>query len=576
MRRILLVLVVLAAVVAGVWWFNARETGGAAGSTGSASDPLAFVPADTPYLFANVERMPQATVEAMLQQGEPMLAIWRSQLESLSEVVKKKDPDDQRAARWLDALLAEFEGKSVAQGLAAAGLDMQALSALYGVGVVPVARVSLADPDAFRAFVARLEQRAGESLPTGRLEEIEYWQFTAPGDEVPLRAVLALQGGHAVLTVAPVKDDAALRTLLGIERPARDLRDAGPLKELNQRYGFAPFGSGYVDLKRLVAELTGPATPLETAFLGALGVEKPAVDEVCRTEYAQLAAIMPRLVSGYVTLEPKRSHLLTRLELRSDIAQDLQTLRAPMPGLEAGREAMANFGISLEVGKLPGLIGKWAGAARSAPLRCADLAGLNQAADEIALQANNPAIYATAPVLRGFHAMLTRFEMAAADSEPDLSGKLLIGSPNPAALLGMARNFAPGLSELQLKPDGELQPLPPLPGAPAGYEGHVAMTANLLGIAIGKGEETGLKQAMQSDDAQQPLLVLGYSGAAFTRFFEQVQDKLPDAGNDDDARAEAERSVALMRQIYAMIGHIELRVELDGDGIAFHQLATMN
>src|SRR5690606_32966346 len=152
------------------------------------------------------------------------------------------------------------------------GLDTQALSAVYGVGLVPVARLTLADPAAFRAFVARLEQRSGETLPTGRVDDVDYWQLTSA--EAPLRGVFALHGNHLVATIAPVGDDAALRSLLGIERPANALRDGGELAALNARYGFSPYASGYVDSARIVALLTSPATPLENAFLQAMKIEK--------------------------------------------------------------------------------------------------------------------------------------------------------------------------------------------------------------------------------------------------------------------------------------------------------------
>src|SRR5690606_16463337 len=102
--------------------------------------------------------------------------------------------------------------------------------------------------------------------------------------------------------------------------------------------------------------------------------------------------------------------------------------------------------------ELPGLVGKWSGAARAAPLQCPQLAGLNQAAQDAAQQAGNPAIFAAAPVFHGLHAMLSRFEMKDLAEGPDYAGKVLVGSPNPAALVGMARSFAPGLAQLQLTP----------------------------------------------------------------------------------------------------------------------------
>lgn len=579
MRKIGIALVVLLLLGAGLWWFKGREDGsvpkapGVAGSALEADAPLAFVPADTPYLIANLERMPKATVDAFLQQSEPILQLWGNQMDLVNQRLDQ-DEEARAAAKWLRALGEEFKGKKAADVIAAFGLDPQSLSAVYGIGLVPVARMTLADPAAFRAVVARLEQRTGETIPTGRIDDIDYWQLTSP--EAPVRGIFALQGQHLVATLAPVGDDSALRTLLGIERPANALRDGGALAAINAKYGYVPYATGYVDSARVVALLTAPATPLETAFLTALKIEKPAVDAVCQAEYAAIATVAPRLVIGYTVLEPKQSIAISRIELRSDVAQDLMTLRAPMPGLAAADGSVFNVGVALRAGAVPTLANKWADAAAAAPWQCSSLASLNQAFVDLRQQAANPAVFMVAPAINAFHAILTRIDVASLDTTPDLAGKLLLGSPNPAALLGMAKSFAPQIGELKLEPGGDVQPLPAMPGLPTNLPTHAVMDDGLLGLSFGTGEETTLKAALQVDATQQPLLVIGYSGAAFSQFMEKSMGATNASIQDPAARAEAEQSLKMVRDMYALIRHIGMRVDFDEHGVAVQQVSAMN
>ncbi len=54
---------------------------------------------------------------------------------------------------------------------------MQTRIALYGLDLLPVARVELADPDATRAAIARIEAKAGQPLPTAKVGELSYWRI---------------------------------------------------------------------------------------------------------------------------------------------------------------------------------------------------------------------------------------------------------------------------------------------------------------------------------------------------------------------------------------------------------------
>src|SRR5690348_17671664 len=89
----------------------------------------------------------------------------------MAETVGQKNPD---VAKILDAIQAELanvhSSKELAQTI---GFSQSSLYAFYGIGDVPVARIELASPDAFKAFWARVEKRAGMSAPTATLDRSE-------------------------------------------------------------------------------------------------------------------------------------------------------------------------------------------------------------------------------------------------------------------------------------------------------------------------------------------------------------------------------------------------------------------
>lgn len=569
MRKILILAVVALLAIGGTYYFLKRGAPGTGG--GDADAPLAFVPAGTPYVFANLEPFPAAVTSRWMQQMDVGAKLWQSQLALGIRKLEQTRPDAPELP-WLRAIDDELEGKSMAQVFDALGYDLQGRFALYGIGLAPVLRLSLADPGKFEAFIARLEKQVGTTFPRGRVDQQEYLALSGPAGK--LRGILALQGRQLVLTLAPPADDAALRELLGLQRPAASLADGGALLALNKQFGYLPNGSGYIDVRALLVQLGAPATPLETAFLAALEIEKPKFDATCAAEAAALAAQVPRLSFGYTRLDAKQMAMVSRLETSAEIAADLRQLRAPMPGLAQVNDAPFNVGVSLKLAALPPLASKWAGAVAKSPWQCPALAPLNDSFAQSSQQLSNPVVFGAAPVFEGLHLIATRLELKSAAAPPDVAGKLLVGSPNPAALVGMAKSFAPQLASLQLAPDGKVQALPALPDLPGELPTHVAMTKNVLGLSVGAGEEQDLAEYLQSDPQQQPLFVLGYSGALFAQFNKMMMEQA--AATTDAADAEEQRQMAeMIGRIYGGIRRAEIRLEFGEHGIELHQSATL-
>lgn len=565
------VVVLLAAMGAAAWWFLGR---GPAGGGGDAA-PLSYVPADSPYVFANLEPLPQPVIDKAMQQSAQLSGMYKDIFATVREGLAKSDkPEDQRVLALFDALIAEFDSKTPQQVIDAIGLDIRGRSAIYGIGVLPVLRMEVADPERFRAFIGRMEKAAGTPLGTAKLETLDYW--TMRPDAAPLMGVAALIGKHFVLTLAPADaEPAVLRTLLGLDKPAKSVLDSGDLTALNTEYGYLPYFSGYVDSRKLLAAITANSA-VDQAFLTAVGAEQPKIDEVCLKELGEMAAAWPRLSVGYEVFEPTRNVSRFVVEARPDIATELMKLRAPMPGLGKHSESsLMNFGLSFKLSALPGVVGGFAGKVTSAPWQCSELAPLNKAFEEAAKNINNPAVFAAAPVFSGVHVVLNTFDMDfAAGSEPTGTGVLLIGSDNPASLIGMAKGFVPQLATLDIPADGSVIALPALPGMPPALQGHVASSDKVIGIGIGGDEvKSALPQLLTADPAQQPLFVMGLSSAIYVKFADAMAAEAAKSAEASPEAAEMLKQQAeLMRNVYTtLFSRVDSRIELSEKGIELRQ-----
>lgn len=570
MRKISLVLV-LAALAALAWFFFNRG-----GGSSSGNDPLDFVPADTPYVFANFEPLPTDITERYLALSSSAMPQWRAQLARVTALLESEDDADaKRALSWLRAVETELASHADVKSLAEAfGMGMQAKVAIYGIGLAPVFRVSLADPSHLTALVERLETSAGEKLPRFTHEGVAAgWKLELP--DAPIVGVAAIVEGHLVATLLPKGESDAAAELLGLTRPKKSLVQSGDLARLNREMAFLPFGSGYIDTARVLALFQTPATPLERAFLSAMEAEKPAIPAECADDIKAIVASFPRAILGYTEMNRDGLSALARIETSAAIAEDLKTLLAPTPGLANAKNALMSFSFSLRPGALPALGNRIADNTAKNPWTCPALASLNEAAQKLRESANNPVIYAAAPMAYSLHVAVNRLVFNPDDEEHpvDVAGKLLIGSDNPAGLVAMSKSFVPQLAELNLTPGALPQAVPTeLTAAFSPEPVFAAQTATALGFSLGKGEETDLTDFLLTDaQGPQPLLHVSYRGelmASVAVMLRQVAEKM-EAGPERDEMLAAVQS---MEQGYAdHIEHAGMSVEFSGKGIELRQ-----
>lgn len=516
--------------------------------------PLAFVPADTPYVFANVEPVPEATITAWEAQARATLPPMRDLLQQTLATIKRTEPEGV-AARMLQGVLDEFESGDPATWWRRAGFDPKAHLAIYGIDLWPVLRVELADPAAFLATVARIEQKTGKSLGSASIGTQDVRTF---GD-AQAQGLLAIEGRHLVVTIAPADaDDAFKRRLLGLDRPAQ-VFDASALEAFNKARRYVPYGSGWVDTRRAVGL--------------ALAHARKADDATCRSEIDALAAKAPRLGFGYRAFDPQHMVMHAQLDLEPALAKSLLAMAQPLPGT-ADADALVDFAVSLPVLRARDFLRAQTDAIVNAPFKCEALAKLNDDASETKAKLAQT----IPPPVRDFTGVritLDHFAWPAGDDPaamPDFAGRAVLGTSNPEFLTSLAQVSVPALASITIAKDGKPVAIPAaaLPGAAGKLDLQVAMGTNALGVAIGKDEAARLTPAVTTAAAADgTLLVWSMRGAMYATFADAM------ARFGASLPAEMREQLDAQRRFYAFyakwLQRVDARVSVSAEGIEFSE-----
>jgi hypothetical protein len=537
--------------------------------------PLSFVPADTAYVYANLEPVPAAVTE---QWSKRMQEYWPSLFGMYDSLLQKAsakgDADSLHFVKIARVLLDEIKTRDSLDKWREIGFKTDAHVAIYGVGMVPVMRLELGNPAAFRAEVARIEEKLGEKLPLAKTGDQEYWQL---GND-KLAAVVAIQGTHLVATLLPpTAGDALKQTLLGITRPAQNLAASGALQALAKQYGYSPYGEGFIDSVRLTERLSAAPTGTDAEFAKALDLPATGTDATCRAEFLEIAHKFPRIVVGAEELTTQRMRVGAQLEIEPILAQQIASAVGAAPGSGAPGAGMLDISLSLPVLKLKDFWIKQADAVSAKPFACAGLASFN---DDY--RQSKAKIDVTVPPpfsdLTGVRFTLDTFDMnSRAGAMPNASGKFLVASNNPMAALAMAQLALPGMGALKLSADGKPQPVPlPAGLVPAGTPPlFAAMSDKAIALAAGAGEDATLSAYLAAPAASSPVFLRMYFSGKLYSVMAQSFDKFKGA-LPAEKRAELDQQSKLFAMYEKWLRSAEITFVATPTGIALHETVEQN
>lgn len=544
----------------------------ACGKSADNAAPLAFVPADTPYVYANLEPAPAAVTQQWSRRMHEYLPAVLDIYESALAKIGATKPEDAHAIAAARALIDTVKTHDTWDKLRELGLKPDMRMAFYGVGLAPVLRFELGDAAKFRAAIADIERKSGASLPSARIGDQDYWHLDAES----ISAMFAIEGSQFVATAAPANaSDALKRSLLGLDRPAKSLAASGDLEKLAKQYGYSNYGEGYVDIVGIAGRLTSPPQGSDREIATALGQPTTGSDAACTSEYLGLARKFPRLVVGANEMSPQRVRIGAQLEMQPALAAQLATALGAAPGTGKAGEGVLDVALSLPVLKLKDFLLLQANAVAAKPFTCASLATLNAGFADLKAKFDIT-VPPPASDLTGIRFTLDSFDLgASADAMPLVTGKLLMASDNPTVALAMAQMAAAPLKDLKLAPDGKPVALPagivPMLDAPA----FAAMSSTGLAIAVGKGEDTGLGAYLNAPAASEPVFWrMHFSGKFYgmlAHVFARTQALMP-----ADKQAEMEQQSKLMATYENWIRSADIEMVATPTGIALRETVEQN
>ncbi|MBD8872414.1 hypothetical protein [Rhodanobacter sp. DHB23] len=500
--------------------------------------PLAFVPADTPYVAANLAVLDDDTRNALLAQADLQLPSQIAQMQAYATRLQANDPD---AARLVQAFVAEYKDNKTVEGFAqSTGFDLKGRFALYGEGMAPVLRVELSDPAAFESFVGRLETAYGKKLDTATLGTQTYRQhvFAASGSEL----VLAVVGKQMVAALLPA--DVAtplLRQTLGLDRPAKSLQDDGRLDALAKDKGYAKWLVGQLDLTRALPLVLTGSDPLVAAVEKArASAESTQTGEPlanllksspdCAPEASRIAARAPSMSFGYTRLDATHQDGRFDLALADDIAKAFSGLKVELPGLGSGAStAPFDFSLAMPVAALRTFWSAQSEAVAAKPFACPMLADLNDSFAKLGEALPKTAIPPFGNLL-GLRIALDTFGNDSTSSLPDFTGRIVLGTTDPAGLLATGQMMVPALATVKAAANATPVALPKDVTGMLGQPGWLASGDKALALGIGAGEDAKLAGTLHDASGEPGQMArMHLSGAMYLdwlKFMEKKSDSL--------------------------------------------------
>jgi hypothetical protein len=481
---------------------SAKPQPAALSATWTAPSMLAKVPADSPYLFAMLDPVPQVVRRQTYASLDKKLETERARL--------ALEPNADRSTlpvkdRMLLALFDELEGKDMNHWGRELGFDPNGRFVLYGLSVWPVVRIATSNDARLRQVIANIVKKSGAPATPHTLQGRAYWQF---GD-AKVAVVVSVGEGEAVAAILPTPAlSQYLPIVLGLQRPPHSLNDDNKLTTLVRRYRFLPTMIGYLDAKIAADILTQRAPSTNTELDRPLRTAIGPVDQTCKADLDRIVALTPRMVFGYRRLDAKGMQGTFVVEMPPAIAAALQRLRVSIPDLEPGlgEPAMMKFGLGANLDELLPLLKRLTGHIHDRPFQCSWFLPLNTAAAKLAdlLDQNIP------PPLRGFRGVAVVIDEMTKNAS-NLRGHAVIVGDHAGDLVNVLLKLFPSIAAA-LPPDGRPVPLSLVGlGAPANVLAHAATRIDRAAVAVGPNSAADVVNAMKLPLPQRsPLMSLSF------------------------------------------------------------------
>ncbi len=532
---------------------------------------LAYVPADTAYVLADLEATPKEITDAYITRFQPALDVISEKVTKFQADYQSGGYEDNQMAELATAVLDELGGSLSADNLANLGISLQAHHVVYAMGIFPVIRIELDDAQKFQDAIGRIETTMGFEIPEENLNGTTYWHVSEEGE--PVGIYIAILDQQLALSVFPVNaEDSLLAAFLGQEMPAQSMASTNALSIMNHEKGYTGYGSGIIDLQKLADEFLNADSDTRSYIGPEMAQELPALDEVCTAEIKAMVAKAPRMTAGTTKLTANEIAMRYELEIENSLAGSLASLVSDIPVAVDGDQLLSGS-LAIQVGKLRSFVFEKVNAIVTTPYECEMLQDLNQNATDLVTQLNVP----MPPMinnLMGVRILVEDFNPAT--QPPEGTGLVALHVDKPEMFVGMASMMVPGFEGLDLANQKNPVRIPEEMLHMENIEVSALMGDSAIGASIGAQQPKKLKAFMAAKPQD--------SGTFFSVSYDmarqvEIQDEMTEKWNHDSADQDQESphdelSEALKESYSAMLGRSRVDMRFNGDGLVIDSRMT--
>lgn len=528
----------------------------ASASLTMAAEPIAYVPADTPYVLTSLRPLPPALGNKMDQGFEAMVDFYGKVIRAT--MTQKFQADGKPPIEYADQVFDWFGDLSAhmvnAQALADAGFKPQAKVAFYGVGLVPVLRVELGDEAKVQALIAAYLKRVvalsqstvdgkpskGYQLQSKKFRNGYLSRIGAAG----LQVALLVEQGQLAITVIPKDADAdVLNALFPAKPPAHNALEK--ITALQGRYRLQTYGIGYIDLMQIAQSYLGRASKLEKRFAQAIDstIFAQPPNAVCEDEIGRLVGNAPRLVFGFGAVDAKQFEQHYIWEIKPQLAKQLRGATTEFPAYGQGK--VAKIAVAVNTLEFTGLMGTHAQTVVADAYKCNALQPLNALAQKIQQGVSEEALGAYS-LINGIALAVDKLDMRA---QLKSAYNVAVISQEPEFLQQILATAAPEFAEMNLEVGQAPKALPEvvLAKLPVDLldrrEGYIAINETMAIAGLGSDRLPSIQQALKTPVRERGVVLeIDFAAPAIREINASVERAL-----DRDSKYQAQEKLEMKR-----------------------------
>jgi hypothetical protein len=530
---------------------------------------LVYVPADTAYVYANLDTLPKEITDAYIERFQPVTDVMTRQIEEFQQDYAAGVFEDNPTAMFASVVLEELGGSLSAENLEKFGISLQSNHAIYAMGVFPVIRFELTDATELLGLIGRIETKMGVSLPVSELNGTNYWRVK--DDDQPIGIYITILDQQLAVTAFPVGAEGdLLAAFLGQDLPANSMATNNTLAKLNSEKGYSGYGSGILDLQKLLDEILSADSTTRSYLDPEMNAQLDSFDPICVSEARTIIAKAPRMTVGTTHFTANEMAMRYELEIENSLAGSLASLVSEIPAAIEG-DYLFSASLALQVGKLRTFVLEKANNIIAAPYQCGQLQELNANAQQLVQQLNIP-MPPMVNNLKGVRVRMNDFDPSAGLNQGN--GLLALHVDKPEMFVGMASMMVPGFDTLDLANQSEPVKIPEDILPTTGMDVFALMGKDAIGAAVGDQYAGDLKAFMNMKPANDgTVFSISYDMAKQMELQEAISKNMDiDTAEGDSPVNEYAEAV---RESYSdMLGRSRVDMRLTPDGLVIDSTMT--